>query len=113
DDQLAEALAPLPVSALRLEAAQVAGLVEMGLKQVGQLYGRDRKALQARFGASLLTRLDQALGHLEERLTPRLPIAEHHVERRFAEPIGMIDDVLACAHDLAIQLGLRLEAGGL
>ena len=107
------ALAGLPVGALRLAQEQISGLTQMGLKHVGQLYGRDRKALQARFGASLITRLDQTLGHLEERVTPRLPVAERYAERRYAEPIGLIDDVLMTTHDLAIQLSLRLEAEGL
>ena len=112
-DDLKETLAGLPVAALRLSEAQVEGLTGLGLKQVGQLYGRDRKALQARFGASLIFRLDQALGEIEERIKPRIPIAEHFAERRFAEPIGLIDDVLMCAEDLAVQLGIRLEAEGL
>ena len=113
DDDAMMALAALPVAALRLSDGQVGGLMQMGLKRIGQLYGRDRKALQARFGASLILRLDQALGHIEERVKPRLPIAERYAERRFAEPIGLIDDVLMCAHDLAVQLGIRLEAEGL
>ncbi len=113
ENEVDEALGPLPVAALRLSEAQVAGLSQMGLKRVGQLYGRDRKALSARFGASLITRLDQALGHVEERLVPRLPVAERFAERRFAEPLGLIDDVLMTAQDLAIQLALRLEAEGL
>ncbi|HEV2517751.1 MAG TPA: DNA polymerase Y family protein [Devosia sp.] len=107
------ALAALPIVGLRLEEAQVAGLNQMGLKTIGQLYGRERRALQARFGASLIERLDQALGRIEERITPRLPIAEYYAERRFAEPIGYMDDVLMTARDLAIQLGLRLEAEGI
>ena len=93
-DDASAALASLPVAALRLSEAQVVGLNQMGLKRVGQLYGRDRKALAARFGASLVTRLDQALGHIAERIVPRLPAAERFAERRFAEPIGLIDDVL-------------------
>jgi len=105
-----EALADLPVVALRLSEAQVAGLNQMGLKTIGQLYGRPRKALQARFGLSLLMRLDQALGEIAERITPRVPLAEHFAERRFAEPIGYMDDVLMTARDLAVQLALRLEA---
>ena len=112
-DDASAALASLPVAALRLSEAQVVGLNQMGLKRVGQLYGRDRKALAARFGASLVTRLDQTLGHVAERIVPRLPAAERYAERRFAEPIGLIDDVLMCARDLAIQLGLKLEAEGL
>jgi len=111
-DDIEAALAPLPVVALRLADSQVAGLNQMGLKRIGQLYGRDRRALQARFGATLILRLDQALGHIEERITPRLPLAEYHAERRFAEPIGFMDDVLMTARDLAIQLGIRLEAEG-
>lgn len=103
----------LPVAALRLTPEQIAGLSQMGLKRIGQLRGRERKALQARFGLSLLTRLDQAYGLIEEKLVPRLPLAERHAERRFADPIGLLDDVLMTAQDLAIQLAIRLEAEGL
>jgi protein ImuB len=103
----------LPVNALRLSEAQVAGLTQMGLKTIGQLRLRERKPLQARFGVSLLQRLDQAYGQVEERMTPRLPLAERYAERRFADPIGLMDDVLMTCHDLAIQLGIRLEAEGL
>jgi protein ImuB len=102
----------LPVDALRLSPPQITGLTQMGLRTIGQLRGRERKALQARFGISLLQRLDQAYGHIEERMTPRLPLAERYAERRFADPIGLMDDVLMTCHDLAIQLGLRLEAEG-
>ncbi|MET3927778.1 protein ImuB [Devosia sp. 2618] len=111
-DGLATLLDTLPVAALRLNEQQVATLAQMGLTSIGQLRQRPRKPLQARFGLSLLTRIDQAYGAIKERMTPRLPIAEYHVERRFADPIGLIDDVLACANDLAIQLSYRLEAEG-
>ncbi|HEY9011368.1 MAG TPA: DNA polymerase Y family protein, partial [Devosia sp.] len=103
------ALADLPVAALRLGEEQVELLNQLGLKQVGQLWGRDRRALQARFGETLLVRLDQAAGMREEQIKPRIPVAERFTERRFAEPIGLLDDVLMCARDLAIQLTLRLE----
>lgn len=112
-NDLATVLAPLPVSALRLEERQIEGLMQMGLKRIGDLYGRDRRALAARFGASLILRLDQALGDIEERLTPRLPPADYYVERRFADPIGLIDDVLMTTHDLAIRLASDLEQAGL
>jgi protein ImuB len=107
------ALEALPVAALRLAPEQIESLRQFGLKQVGQLYARDRRALQARFGTALLLRLDQALGWLEEKVTPRLPLAEHFVERRFPEPIALIEDVLLTAHDLAVTLALQLEAAGL
>jgi protein ImuB len=110
---LVTVLDALPVSALRLAPAQIAGLTQMGLKTIGQLRPRERKPLHARFGLSLLTRLDQAFGLVEERMTPRLPLAERYAERRFADPIGLMDDVLMTTHDLAIQLGIRLESEGL
>lgn len=103
-------LAELPVAGLRLEDDQSTKLNHLGLKLIGQLMGRDRRSLQARFGASLLLRLDQALGDIEERITPRLPPAERFVERRFPEPIGLMDDVLMTARDLAFRLSSLLES---
>jgi protein ImuB len=108
-----EVLAPLPVSALRLGEDQIEGLTRLGLKRIGQLYGRNRQSLTARFGASLVLRLDQSLGHIEERLRPRLPPTEHFAERRFAEPIGLLDDVLMTAHDLALRLSHALKREGM
>lgn len=110
---MAAALEPLPVAALRLDAATVTGLRQMGLKRVGQLLGRDRAALEARFGAKLLLRLDQATGRIGERVVPRRPVPEHHAERRFAEPIALLDQVLAATDGLARDLAARLEAAGL
>lgn len=106
-------LAALPVAALRLDETQILALNQMGLKQIGQLYRRQRQPLAARFGTKLLLRLDQALGRVNERLVPRLPPADHYTERRFAEPIGLMDDVLMTARDLALQLAGRLEQAGL
>lgn len=109
---LADRLDILPVAALRLEERQIAVLTQMGLKTIGQVRQRPRKPLQARFGQSFLIRMDQAYGAIAERMTPRLPPAEQHVERRFAEPISLMDDVLACAQDLATALSGLLEAKG-
>ncbi|KRA95709.1 hypothetical protein ASD83_18890 [Devosia sp. Root685] len=113
DDNLVTLLDALPVAALRLEEAQLLTLTQMGLKTVGQLRQYPRKPLQARFGASLLIRLDQAFGEIEERMTPRLPLVEYFAERRFADPISLMDDVLRTVHDLAVKLKETLEAQGL
>jgi protein ImuB len=113
ETDIRSALEPLPVAALRLDEDQHAGLNHLGLKRIGQIVQRDRRSLQARFGAKLLLRLDQALGHIEERVTPRLPIAERYAERRFAEPIGLMDDVLMTARDLAFRLSSQLEREGM
>lgn len=112
-EALERVLDALPVHALRLNDKQSADLGQMGLAQVGQLRLRPRKPLQARFGLSLLTRIDQAFGLVEEKLTPRLPLAEHMVERRLAEPISLLDDVLRVMVDLAGLLAQDLEQAGL
>lgn len=106
------AMTNLPVAALRLDDDQIENLKQFGLRNVGELYGRDRRSLQARFGYSLLLRLDQALGWVEEKIVPRLPLIDRSVERRFPEPIALIEDVLMTAHDLAVSLSIALEADG-
>ena len=106
------ALAALPIKALRLPAEAVEGLRQMGLKTIGQLYGRNRGALAARFSQAVTMRLDQALGRLEERIVPRLPVPDITAERRFPEPLGYLDDIAMVARDLATTLCARLERLG-
>jgi len=110
---VAPVLADLPAAALRLSQEQAEGLRQLGLKRIGQLYRYNRKALQARFGLSLLQRLDQALGRLPERIVPRLPIPERYSERRFAEPIELIETVLMATNGIARDLTRQLEREGL
>ena len=113
EGELDALLDALPVAALRLEEAQILTLAQMGLKTIGQLRQYPRKPLQARFGASLLIRLDQAFGEIEERMTPRLPLVDQLAEQRFADPISLMDDVLRTSHDLAVKLGKMLQAQGM
>src|SRR5918997_7218270 len=79
----AEALADLPVAALRISEEQEAPLDRLGLKRIGQLIGKPRAPLAARFGKNLVRRLDQALGHADEVLSPRRPAPHLSAERRF------------------------------
>jgi protein ImuB len=69
-DQVPDALAPLPVEALRLEAGLADAFRALGVETVGQLMRLPRESLPARFGLSVLTRLDQALGRSPEPLVP-------------------------------------------
>ncbi len=72
---VSDALAPLPVAALRIDADAIRLLERLGLRRIGQLYGLPRAALERRFRAlnrrdepgaatiaTVLLRLDQALG---------------------------------------------------
>lgn len=110
---LDQSLDVLPIAALRLDENQLALLAQMGLKTIGELRLRPRKPLLARFGASLILRLDQAYGRIEERMVPRLPVSEHFVERKFPDPISLLEDVLLTARDLAQDLAAHLEEQGL
>lgn len=112
-ENLEPLLDALPVAALRLDQTPIATLAQIGLTHIGQLRSRPRKPLQARFGPELLLRLDQAFGHVEERMTPRLPPIAHSVERHFVEPLILLDDVLAATQDLSIRLAHDLERHGL
>ena len=136
-----EALAALPVEALRLAPASVQLLERLGLRRIGDLYGLPRAALARRFrdvrgrrrgpaldepargtgpgaspdglAAAVLLRLDQALGLIGE---PRAPLAEPpdtHVRLPFAEPLITGDGVALALDRLAGELCERLAALGL
>ena len=107
-----EALAALPVAALRLDAATVKGLEAVGLRRIADLPTLPRAALAARFGGGLALRLDQALGRAPEPLSPNAPAVPHFARLAFAEPIGRADDLTAAAHTLAIDLSAGLERAG-
>jgi protein ImuB len=106
------AVLPLPLAALRIDPETVAALATAGLRQVSDLASRPRAPFAARFGKGLLLRLDQALGRVEEPITPRLPVPAAMAERRFPEPIAREDDVLATIGTLAQQLAVVLERRG-
>jgi len=105
-----ELLARLPLAALRIEAGTQASLESVGLRTVGSVMGTPRGPLARRFGTLLLERLDQALGRVEEAVSPRLPIPPLSVERRLAEPIASTDDIEALVTMLAAALKKELEA---
>ena len=103
---------PLPVAALRIEDEIAVRLATMGLSRVADLAARPRAPLAARFGETLLRRLDQALGVQDEPITPRLPLPSAMAEQRFAEPIAIEAQVLGTIEHLARELARVLERRG-
>jgi protein ImuB len=69
-EQLVAELSPLPVAALRLSDEILRSLHHLGLETVGHVMKLSRNALPARFGPTLLMRLDQGLGQFAEPLVP-------------------------------------------
>lgn len=112
---LADALAPLPVAALRLEQDAVVLAYRLGLKRIGQLYGLPRESLARRFRSdaiaeALLGRLDAALGHRPE---PRAGLAgpqQRAVMRSFAEPLISADGIAHAVGELAHEIAAVVEA---
>jgi protein ImuB len=86
-------LAPLPMAALRLPAATLALLAQLGLGQVGDLARLPRAELAARFGPLLLRRLDQAVGRVPEIVV--LPDADPQLQagQTFEFPVERLDQL--------------------
>jgi protein ImuB len=106
------ALAPLPITALRLPEETVAALRRVGLKRIGDILDLPRAPLAARFGEHVLRQLARALGTEREPLTPILPVAAYVAEQPFAEPIAREEDVLRVIERLAARLEPVLERRG-
>jgi protein ImuB len=102
-------LAPLPVAALRLDSGLIEGLDRMGLRVVGDLMRLPRAPLAHRFGRAVLERLDQALGEIEEPISPRRAPPRYAVRQVFAEPIARPEDIEAGAKILVEELCALLE----
>jgi protein ImuB len=108
----ADAVATLPVFALGADDAITRGLRRAGLKTVGDVASRARSEITARFGASFTSLLEQALGQTEAPISPRKPLPEYIVEKRFAEPV-MTDTVIsATLAGLAGTLVVAMERQG-
>jgi protein ImuB len=108
-----EALADLPVEALRLDDDAVRLLARFGLQRIGDLYPLPRAGLARRFrdqtGLALVRRLDQALGLEAEPLKPERPAADYRVWQAFAEPLLEAEGVAYALPALAEALCAQLE----
>lgn len=110
--QEAEALAPLPVEALRLTPETCMTLRRLGFKRVGALLDKPRAPFAARFPPELLTRLDQALGRFDEPLAYIVAPPVYHCLRYLLEPIFSQEAVVAVATRLMGNLVHVLERDG-
>jgi len=107
------ALADLPVAALRLAAQSVVDLERLGLERIGDLYRLPRAALTQRFGDTLASRLDQALGREDEPLSPLRAQPARRSRLTFAEPIATAEDLARALALLAEELCRGLAAAGI
>ena len=110
--QTRQALAALPLAALRLSPAVVEGLGRLGLRRVEDIMGMPRAALARRFGAEVLRRLDQALGLDAEPVNPAASPLHFAIRISFPDPIGLAEDIAAGMDRLLPPLCAKLAAKG-
>jgi protein ImuB len=107
-----QALANLPLSALRLSPQALEGLSRLGLTRVSEVMDMPRAPLARRFGADTLRRIDQALGLEPEPVAPsRAPL--HFATRlTLPDPIGTGPDITAGLDRILPPLCAKLVAAG-
>jgi protein ImuB len=109
----ADALAPMPLAALRLDEDVLSRAGRLGIERIGETLAMPRAPLQRRFGAALLTRLDQALGRAPEPFDPIVPEQPLAVLLRFMEPIASAEAIAQAAREAVRRLVPDLAEAGL
>ena len=111
-----QALAALPIAALRVAPPAIKLLARLGLKQIGDLYALPRSGLARRFngpdGLAVVKRLDQAIGDVAEPMVPQQPLPRYRAWRVFAEPMIETEGAAFWLPDLAEGLCGQLERDG-
>jgi protein ImuB len=100
----ADAIRPLLVFALGADRSITRGLRRAGLNTIGDVAARARHEIAARFGAGFTTLLEQALGEGDAPISPRKPLPDYIVEKRFAEPVATESVISATLSRLAQML---------
>ena len=106
----AQALAPLPVAALRLAPAALLAARRFGFDRVADLLPVARGPLARRLGLPAIGRLDQAPGAVFEPLIGIEDIDAPSVECRLLEPIGTADAIAQVMQDMLDDLATTLQA---
>ena len=89
-----DSLAKLPIASLRIAPEIVAKLNQLGLKSINDLLKQPRAPLARRFGPMLITRLDQALGHVPESVSPIVAVNQIIDEASAREIIKVFTEVV-------------------
>ena len=103
-----EALLSLPPAALRLEVTTLERLEKLGFYQIQSFINMPLKALRRRFGDSLLTRLEQAIGKQHEPIEAIQPIEPYQERLPSLEPIRTATGIEIALKKLLNKLCERL-----
>ena len=111
-EKQSQAIAGLPPAALRLEPEILERLQKLGFRNIGPLLSMPAPTLRRRFGTALLTRLDQALGKINEVLAPIVPPVPYVERLPCLEPVRTKVAIEIAIENLLSALCLRLQAEG-
>lgn len=108
----AHAVGPLPVAALGAGEAVTTGLRRAGLKTIGDVAARAPHEISARFSSAFTTLLSHALGQGDAPISPRKPLPDYIVEKRFAEPVATDTVITLTLQNLARTLVTAMDRQG-
>lgn len=108
-----DAVADLPLAALRLPVEMLASLRALGFRAVADLLAQARQSLAVRFGPLLGRRLDEALGLIGELIDPLRPAELIAVQRGFAEPISNPETIARYLGKLVVAVCEQMVDRGL
>ncbi|WP_343234375.1 DNA polymerase Y family protein [Microvirga terrestris] len=108
-----DAVAGLPVQALRLEQKTLDIMDRLGIERIGQLAAMPRGPMTRRLGTQTALRLDQALGHAFEPISPLVPLETLSHSIVFPEPIGRPEDLKRVVSRLTAILCADLAKQGI
>lgn len=103
------ALRALPIVALGLEQEAENALRRAGLKHIGDVATRPAAAIAARFGMEAVTSLRRILGEEQAPMDAFVPAKPLLFARRFADPIGHQETVMAVLRDLLQEAARNME----
>lgn len=106
------AISGLSPAALRLDPEILERLQKLGFRTIGPLLSMPAPMLRRRFGKELLLRIDQALGRVDEALTPLVPPVPYVARLPCLEPIRTVPAIEIAIEKLLGELCLRLQAEG-
>lgn len=104
-----DALASLPIAALRMDTSMGEALREIGIERIGQLFDLPRAELAARFSGNIGRCLDRATGDALDAIEPVQPLEPIEVERVFDGPVTSLEAILISVRELLRLLLRRLE----
>lgn len=105
-----EALArTLPIAALAQAETVTIALGRAGFRTLGDLSERSPPLLAARFGMELTDRLRRILGREDARITSMRAVPVIVAEKHFADPLGLMDSLMAVLEQLMAEVAAALE----